>query len=282
MIQRQRHDIAGLRFLHIDLAGDLALVVGGDQPGAVLAPQPVLKGLLHAALAHQRVHGIALVPVFRPILRVNAGDAAQNVGGIGSVVIPDRGLPRGDTGKIAVGDLGDQLGGYVLGKHIALPAGQLIADTGNKPGLRAGIAVADAEQRPQVFQQRRRGGLDRQLVFRQKLGKGLVIPGGQVQIRRILGDGQSVHPGGIRLLAQGDQPPDGGVQLLVTLKILLVEGKGIGQAVGHQHLAVGIGEDTTAGLHRLPCGIGGDGSGPVFTAIEDLGIIQRGEEQQQH
>ena len=156
-IQRQRHGAAGLRLLYIELAGDLALFIGGYQPGAVVAVEPVLKGTLHAAFTHQSVHRVALCLIFRPILRVNAGDAAQNVGGVGGVVLPDGGLSRGDAGKIAVGDLGDQLRGHILGKDVAVPARQLIADACDQPGLHGGIAAVDVVHLPQCVHQRGRG-----------------------------------------------------------------------------------------------------------------------------
>ena len=281
-IQRQRHGTAGVGLLDIDLAGDLPLVVGGHQTGAVLTPQPVLKGLFHAAFSHQRVHGIALFPVFRPVLGVDAGDAAQNVGGIGGLIGADGILPRGHAGEIAVDDPGDQLRGYVLGEHIAAAARQLIADAGDEPRLGVGIGAVNVKQRPQLSQQLSGGGLALQLAAVQKLGKGFLVAGGQIQVRRRLGNGQRVHPHRIRLLTQADQPPDGVVKRIVGGEGLLAEGQGIGQTVGYQHLAVAVGDHAAAGLHRLPCGVGGDGLGAVFAAVQDLGVIQRRQKQQQH
>ena len=281
-IQRQRHGTAGLGLLDVGLAGDLPLVVGGHQTGAVLTPQPVLKGLFHAAFAHQRVHGVALFPVFRPILGVDAGDAAQNVGGIGGVIGPDGILPRGHAGEIAVDDPGDQLRGHVQSEHIAAAARQLIADAGDQPGLGVGVFAVDVKQRPQVGQQLGGRGLALQLAAVQKLGEGLLVAGGQIQVRRRLGNGQRVHPDRVRLLTQADQLPDGVVELGVRLEGLLAEGQGIGQTVGHQHLAVAVGDDAAAGLHRLPCGVGGNGLGTVFAAVQNLGVIQRRQKQQQH
>ena len=52
--------------------------------------------------------------------------------------------------------------------------------------------------------------------------------------------------------AQVHQPQDGGVaDPWSILKILGGEDQGIGQPVGHQHLAVAVGDDAPGGLHRL-------------------------------
>ena len=181
-IQRQGHGVAGLWLVNVHFAGGFALVVGGDQAGAVLSPQPLLKGLFRAALAHQRIHGIPLVPVIWPVLGVNAGDAAQNVGGGGGSVLPQGGLSRSHADKMPVGDLGDQLRGHILGKNIAAAAIELIAHAGDEPGLRVGIRFVNAEQRPQGGQHLMGRQLVVELGLFQKIGEIRILPGGKVQV----------------------------------------------------------------------------------------------------
>ena len=93
-IQRQRHRAARLRLTGVKLTGDLAGLVGGDEPPPVRAPQVGLKCLLHAVLTHQIVHGVPLVGVphivgvlvAAPLLLPDGADSAQNVGRQRSVV----------------------------------------------------------------------------------------------------------------------------------------------------------------------------------------------------
>ena len=113
-VDGQLHGVSGLRLLVVVLAGDLALLVGGDDPGAVGAPQVLLKGGLHAALAHGGVHGIVVVERVLQVLRVQGAHHSQDMGRVGRGVLPDGGAGDPRPGIAAVGHQGDKGGVHVL------------------------------------------------------------------------------------------------------------------------------------------------------------------------
>ena len=301
-VQGQGHGAAGLRLLGVKLAGDLPLLVGGDDPGALGAVEIGLKGLLRALPAHQGVHGVALhVPiagdaVFRvahPVLVVDGAQPPQHMGGIFGVIYPGGGGTGGYPLILAVRRLADELHGHVVGKDVLCVRQtlhrQLIPHPGDGPGLVVGIAAVDFEQLPQLGHEpvRLQGGghlgqlgIGDALVL-QEQGEALAVLGVGIAVGRGFAQGQGIVPNGVVLGAQVRQPQDGGVQVLVILKILGGEDQGIGQPVGHQHLAVAVGDDPPGGLHRLAGGVAGQGLGPVFLPVKDLGIVHHPGEGQQ-
>lgn len=69
-VDGQLHGVAGHRLLGVILAGDLAVLVQGDHPGAVGALEMGFKGRLHAVLAHIVVPVISLAQglLFRTVV----------------------------------------------------------------------------------------------------------------------------------------------------------------------------------------------------------------------
>ena len=123
-VDGQRHGAAGLGLAGVQLAGELAVFVGGDEPFAVHAVEIVLKGLLHAVLAHQIVHGVAPIRVAHiaglfvaaPLLLPYSAHGAQNVRRQLGVVYPRRRRLDGHALIVPVGDAADQRRGHVLGE----------------------------------------------------------------------------------------------------------------------------------------------------------------------
>ena len=73
----QRHRAAGLGRDGVKLAGDFPVLIGGDGPGALLAPEPGLEGQLRAVLAHLLVELVVVVgaEVFRTMTAAAALEA---------------------------------------------------------------------------------------------------------------------------------------------------------------------------------------------------------------
>ena len=180
-VQRQRHGAAGLRLPCVQLAGELAVLVGGDEPPAVRAPQVLLEGLLHAVLAHKVVHGVPLVGVAHiaglfvaaPLLLPDGPDGAQNVGRQRGVVHPCGGGADADALVPPVSDEAQHLRGNVLGKRIAVAAVQLVPHADDQPRILLRQALVDMVQRPHLRDQLPSGGGGGQLVLLQILGKAL-------------------------------------------------------------------------------------------------------------
>ena len=277
-VQGQGHGTAGLRLLGIELAGDLALLIGGDDAGALGAVEIGFKGLFRALAAYQGVHGVTLhIPVAgnailwiaHPVLVVNRTQTAQNVGGIFGVVHPGRGGAGGHAPVLAVRRLADELHGHIVGKDILgirqTLDGQLVAYPGDGPGLVLGIAAVDIEQLPQLghkpvrLQSRRHlgeRGIGNVLVF-QKQGKALAVGRFRIAVGSGSAHRQRIVPGGAVLRAQVRQPQDGGIELLIRVKFLCGKDQRIGQPVGHQHLSVAVGDNAPGRFHRFTGGIAG-------------------------
>ena len=194
-VDGQGHGAAGLRLDGVELPGGLALLVGGDQPGAVLPPEVGLKGLLHPVPAHGVLHVVLVVgggilsrvPDRLPVgvegvqlLRALDGPgAAQNVGGVVGIVLPDGPGLHHHAVEAAVVEQGDEVHRHILreniGGHIEAVAHQpaqlqLVEDPQHQPGLLLGapqVRVLQAEVRPHQIHQ----GLGGELaVHRPQLG----------------------------------------------------------------------------------------------------------------
>ena len=252
----------------------------------------LLKGLLHAALAHQVVHGVVVVILIFvvPILGKDAAHPAQDMGGIGGVIHPLAGGTCGHACKVAIHHLADDLYGNILGKHI--PAGHLraVADPGDEAGLVVGIIVGDLINLPGHVQQL--AAADREghgvlagvgdVMLIQPVDKGL--PGGisgEGEGRRVC-QRQGIDPGKALLPAQSDEPPHGGVAGSVVIKALVGEFQSVGQAVRHQNLTIPVGDNAPAGLHGFTPSGAGHGLSPVAVALDDLIVKQHHGEKDQH
>ena len=288
-VQRQRHRPAGLGLPGVQLAGELAVFVGGDEAFAVSAPQVRLKGLLHTGLTHQIVHGVALVRVTHiaglfiaaPLLLPDGADGAEDMGGQRGVIDAGGGGVDADALVPPVGDEAQHLRGHILGKGIAAAAVQLIPHARHQPGLRVRQTLVDVVQRPQLRQQLLPGSVLRQFIFLQKGAEALRTAADIAGKAAALSDGQRIVPRRVCLPAQPDQPQNGAVQRLLVGKAAAVEHQRIGQPVGYQHLAVPVGDDAAGGGHRFAGGVAGDGLGTVLTAVQHLRVIQHRQKQQQ-
>ena len=300
-VQRQSHGVAGLGFLGVELTGDLAIGGGGNEFGAVLAVEILLEGLLHAALAHQSVHGIPLVPVSHdavvriahPVLLIDGTEPPQHMGGVGSVIHTGRGRAGGDTGIAAVHHLIDELHRHIAGEGVGtscdVPQGQLVAHTDDSPCVGVGVAVRHAVELAQLGHEQRgllRGpqGTHRdggQILRLQIFPEGTLVGGGGVGKGRLLAHRQGVRPLDVVAAAQLQQPEDGVVAVRVAFKFLVGKHQRIGQPVGDQHLAVAVGDDATGGLHRLSGGVAGQRASLIVRSVEDLSIVQHAAEDQQ-
>ncbi len=251
-VQRQGHGAAGLGLAGVQLTGELAVLVGGDEPPAVLAVEVFLEGLLHAVLAHQVVHVVALVGVAHvagglvaaPFLLPYGAHGAQDVGGQLGVVHPRCRRLDGHALVVPVGDAAQQVRGHVLGEGIAAAAVQLVPDAHDQPRLRVGQALVYFVQGPQRGKGLLVGAVLGQFVVLQVFLEGLRPAGGGQAGGGARGHGQRVVPQHVLLLAQLYQPQYGVVQRrLVLAEAALVQHQCIGQAVADQHLAVAVGDD---------------------------------------
>jgi hypothetical protein len=88
------------------------------------------------------------------------------------------------------------------------------------------------------------------------------------------GEGQVVRPGDLLLAAEGQQPQDGGVLVVLLAQQAGVEGQIEGLAVGHQRLAVAVRDDPPGGGHRLLAGDGAHGLLPVLRPVDNLRVVE--------
>ena len=249
-----------------------------------------LKGLLHAVLAHQVIHIVALVGVAHiagalvaaPLLLPYGAHGAQNVRRQLGVVHPRRRCLDGHAPVLSVGDAAQQLRGYILGKGVAAAPVQFIPHAHDQTRLRVGIAVIDLVELPHGGQHFRAAAIRGQLVVVQILPEALGQAFAGQLGRGPCGHGQGVVPCDALLLTQLYQLPDGVVQRgLVLAEAALVYHQRIGQPVAHQHLAIPVGDDAPGGGHRFAGGVAGDGSGPIFAAVYHLCVIQHRKKQHQ-
>ena len=291
-VNGQGHGVAGLGLLGVKLAGNLAVFVGGHQLHAVYAVEILLKGLLHAALSHQVVHGVVAVVLvfFVPVLGEDAAHPAQDVGGIGGVIHPLAGGARGHACKVAVHHLADHPHRHILGEHIAAGNLRAVPHPGDEPGLLVGVVGGNGVDLPQLCHHLVAGEGQGDLLL-PGIGDLVVVhPGCKglagLRVRQAVGvvpaQGQGVDPGEALLGAELQKPPHRRVARSVIGKALGGEFQGVGQAVRHQHLAVSVGDDAPAGLHHLPLGGTGGGKGPVAVSLNDLVMHQQNAEQAQH
>ena len=193
------------------------------------------------------------------------------------------------------------------------PQPQFIEDSGYQPGLLVGELGIDAKVLPHQLQK----GLGGEnivaclQIFLEGLGHpGVGIGGGEDLVRPLaplqvflkpgaavgaggsggvdkglgFGNGQGVGPLHPLLLTQLQQPQDGpadsNVPVLAfhSFNQIQIQGNGVDLLVGHQHLAVAVGENTPGGLHRLGGGYLAGGFGQVRVFVDYLGVIQDNDE----
>ena len=229
-VQGQGHGAPGLGLDGVDFAGDLALLVGGDEAGAVPAPEVLLKGQLHPVLAHLIVQAVVgeaggvlpRLPGGVP-LRVEAvpllpglelPHPAQDVGGVVGVVLA-HGLAADDHAlKGPVVEDGDELHGQVLREDVGhghrvgcqLAQAQLVEHAQHQPGLLAGEVGGHAEVGPHELQEVG-GGEGRGAGELQLVQQGLAHEGGgggrgqlgagPLPVRQIVGEPGPLGPGGV-------------------------------------------------------------------------------------
>ena len=118
----------------------LAFLVGGNETGAVPAPEIEFEGGFHAGFAHGGVPGIIGVQGILQILGVQGTNRAQNVGSVLGVIFPDgggfhvhaRGAQLHDGGKVFVAGVSDE---HIVGKVGQVAQRKLIADADDQTGF---------------------------------------------------------------------------------------------------------------------------------------------------
>ena len=105
----------------------------------------LLKGQLKAGLTDFRVHGVALILVFRPLAVVHAAKVAQDVGGVLGVVFPDGGGLNVQTRSVQLQNGGQLLVGDVLQEGVGRQVGdtaqvKFVSEADDRPGVLIGPA----------------------------------------------------------------------------------------------------------------------------------------------
>ncbi len=207
--------LAGLSVDVPVLADHLAALVELNVPGARCAPEQILKGGLHAVLAHGVVHGIALVLVPVPVLGVDGPHLAQQVGGVLGLI-----LAHGDRVNLHAGELpllhrGNKRDIHIPGKdiggagHVLGTKGQFVEDPHQRPPLGLAHASIHFKVGAQCVHHLTGGGVFGQILQLQRLdqsgqlggrcrpvgGKGLERPCLRIGKRSLPADAQGVRPG---------------------------------------------------------------------------------------
>ena len=189
----------------------------------------LLKGQLHALLAHGGVHGVVGVQGILQVLLVQGAHRAQDMGGIGGLVLADKGTGDLGAGVAAVVDEGDELRGDILRQHVCvvgaqLADGQLILNTQHQPGLVPGIAGGDVEIRLHPFNEPGHGDA---CLHQQMAGEVLTLQSLQQRGGIRGGDGLSLLRHRLRVGGQvGDQGFPGGLQVFQIGKETVLLGGG--------------------------------------------------------
>ena len=300
-VECQRHGAARLGLLAVKFAGFFAAGVGRDDLRAVRALEIGLERLLHARLADEGVHGIALVLIADvarllvavPLLGPDRADVAEDVRGVGRVVYADgRGSGRHAL-ELPVDHLTDQLDGDVAceGVFHVLNAAQLqpVAHADNQPRVAVAERAVHAVVIAQDGEQLRARDVDGQgvalcigdfVLFQQRLQPRHVVIAREVERRGHL-HGERVVPRDGAALHEVHKAQNGGVQLVIGGKIFGRKFQRIRQLVADEYLAVAVGDDPARGLDRLGLGVAGDGFRAVFVAVDDLRVRQRHNRRQQ-
>ena len=209
----------GLRLDHVPLRDDIALAVHSGAEDAVGPVQLLLKGQLHALLAHVGVHGVALVLVVVPFLGEDRAGPPQNMGGIGGVVLADGACLDLHTGDVQLGQLGDLAGILDVGEQGVGGQGgivaqiQLVAQAQNAAHVLVAPVVGDAETAAHELDELGRGDVGIPVVFLEEAAEIAVpgVPGGVGGILKGLGvcDRQVVGIIDVQLPAQVHQAAQG-------------------------------------------------------------------------
>ena len=158
-INGQLHIVAGLRRGEVFLLQHLAGGENGGLQQAVGTVEVLLKGIFYALLAHHGVHGVVGVEVF-VLVGVHGARMAQQMGGIGGVVFPDRGGLHQDAGDAQLHHRRQVFRGDVPGQNVVIqghsldgPQLQLKADGDQPVGLLLGEAAGNIVVLPEVAHQ---------------------------------------------------------------------------------------------------------------------------------
>ena len=225
-----------------------------------------LEGPLQAGLADAVIHLVVQVLVFLPVIGVHGTGGAQDVGGVGGIV-----LPLGGGGGIQTGDIQLQNGvedvvGHVLHEDVAAQIRdvraehQLIAQADDGPGIGVGPVFGDLVQLPQGLHEPGCGNIrvDAQLpevILEIALPVGGLLRQG-ILIGAALGDGEILDVVHAQLVRHADQPQQMLVGLVGVGQNEIVEHQVIAGPVAHHHVAVAVQKLAPGGLDGVIGGVG--------------------------
>ena len=268
-----------------------------------------LEGQLHPLLAHDGVVGVAQLLIDAPLIGVDRPHPAQQVGGVGGLILPGGGDVDADAGQVGLLHLDDEGQLHVLGEGIGvvgdLPGaeGELVPHPHQGPELAVGQEGVDLVVLRQGLQEgggagaavalpRLGGGPDgvglgpvgqaRRLfdALRQGVEVADGAGGGGVEgedeggLRR---DGQGVGPGHLLGPADVQEPAQGAVHVLHEGG---VQAHVVALPVGDQHPAVAVQDVAPGGLHRLGLGDLPPGLRQVVGAVDVLEVVEDPDEEE--
>ena len=97
---------------------DFARLVGFNLAYTAFAVEIILEGGFHPGTAHNGIHGVALVQIFLEALLGDAAHIAQDMGGVGGVVLPGGDGVNDHAGEGVLLHLGDEADVHILGEDI--------------------------------------------------------------------------------------------------------------------------------------------------------------------
>ena len=222
--------------------------------------QIFLKRLLHAGFSDKRVHGVALFTVFGGLLAPDRADVAENVRGIGGVVLAHRAVfdHNARHGQLHHGSQRFRVD--VLCQHIVFHADlvyraqlQLIADGNDAVHVLLGPVVGDLIFVAQALHERGCGDIE-VIAPAGKEAAEIALPGGVVGIGigigTLGGDGEMRFIRDPKLVAEVQDLQQVPVRVGRVEKDEVDDDEVIACAVRHQHVAVAVENIAARSLDR--------------------------------
>ena len=248
-VDGQLNVLACLRHLAVILLQHRAVGGDGGDARAVRAVQLVFKGFFQALLADIGIHGIALFLVDLVFLRVHQADTAEDMRGIGRVVLSDGGGLHIGAGDVQLRDGGQRDGVHVVEQHIGGQGGpapqiQLIADGDHAPRFLLRPVGGQIVFCLQPADELRSGDIAVPAALLQK-GLEIAVPGGGIVIRRVFiglfhGYGEVIRDFQPQLIAEIGQPAQVFIGRLGAEYYGVDEGQVVACAVADEHLTVAV------------------------------------------
>ena len=259
--------------------------VGGNRRDTqpVSAVQLVLKSLFQPLLADIGVHGVVLFLVDLIFFGIHQPDAAENMGSVGGVVLPDGGGFHILAGNIQLGDGCQRNRVHVVQKHVGgqgSPAAQiqLIADGDHAPGLLLRPVGGEVIGVLQTADELRRRDVAVPAALVQE-GLEIAVPRGGILVRGVgiglfHGHGKVIRHFKSQLIAEIGEL----AQILV--RVFRAEHDGVDQrqvvagTVADQHLAVAVEDLAARRGDARAVSVRAGGRVIDLTGLRDLNIIQ--------